>query len=262
MSHPPKDRFPLAAEEEGGQNKNYHRRGIYRRALLLVSEDSSGKPRPWKPPQSPCSHLSCSGLRNSRCQLTERKKTLRDRMESWWLPPFVSPLSHCRLKIPFSESHGRSYSSLCLPFARSQSNCSLKLEYGGVKTLVFAASLIISSIFPRKDCIFTIDPSTARDLDDALSCKPLADGRMEISRPFWVAGSLHAFVVSLAASYFPGCVMCRVGFALFLNLPLSLHSMRPKDCVPVVTLMRVSTRRVLSLGSFWASAEAAVRTEE
>uniref|UniRef100_A0A452S3F5 DIS3-like exonuclease 2 n=1 Tax=Ursus americanus TaxID=9643 RepID=A0A452S3F5_URSAM len=27
----------------------------------------------------------------------------------------------------------------------------------------------------RKDCIFTIDPSTARDLDDALSCKPLAD---------------------------------------------------------------------------------------
>ncbi|XP_036109207.1 DIS3-like exonuclease 2 isoform X1 [Molossus molossus] len=28
----------------------------------------------------------------------------------------------------------------------------------------------------RKDCIFTIDPSTARDLDDALSCKPLADG--------------------------------------------------------------------------------------
>uniref|UniRef100_A0A452S3F1 DIS3-like exonuclease 2 n=1 Tax=Ursus americanus TaxID=9643 RepID=A0A452S3F1_URSAM len=33
----------------------------------------------------------------------------------------------------------------------------------------------------RKDCIFTIDPSTARDLDDALSCKPLADGRMEIS---------------------------------------------------------------------------------
>ncbi|XP_066201724.1 DIS3-like exonuclease 2 [Saccopteryx leptura] len=28
----------------------------------------------------------------------------------------------------------------------------------------------------RKDCIFTIDPSTARDLDDALSCKPLPDG--------------------------------------------------------------------------------------
>nr|KAF6494549.1 DIS3 like 3'-5' exoribonuclease 2 [Rousettus aegyptiacus] len=27
-----------------------------------------------------------------------------------------------------------------------------------------------------KDCVFTIDPSTARDLDDALSCKPLADG--------------------------------------------------------------------------------------
>ncbi|XP_053511231.1 DIS3-like exonuclease 2 isoform X3 [Artibeus jamaicensis] len=27
----------------------------------------------------------------------------------------------------------------------------------------------------RKDCTFTIDPPTARDLDDALSCKPLAD---------------------------------------------------------------------------------------
>ncbi|KAM7339644.1 hypothetical protein ACRRTK_000259 [Alexandromys fortis] len=32
----------------------------------------------------------------------------------------------------------------------------------------------------RKDCIFTIDPSTARDLDDALSCKPLTDGTFEV----------------------------------------------------------------------------------
>ncbi|XP_070476266.1 DIS3-like exonuclease 2 isoform X1 [Equus przewalskii] len=32
----------------------------------------------------------------------------------------------------------------------------------------------------RKDCIFTIDPSTARDLDDALSCKPLTDGNFEV----------------------------------------------------------------------------------
>lgn len=32
----------------------------------------------------------------------------------------------------------------------------------------------------RQDCIFTIDPSTARDLDDALSCKPLADGTFEV----------------------------------------------------------------------------------
>uniref|UniRef100_A0A8D1ATS8 DIS3 like 3'-5' exoribonuclease 2 n=1 Tax=Sus scrofa TaxID=9823 RepID=A0A8D1ATS8_PIG len=32
----------------------------------------------------------------------------------------------------------------------------------------------------RKDCIFTIDPSTARDLDDALSCKSLADGNFEV----------------------------------------------------------------------------------
>lgn len=64
----------------------------------------------------------------------------------------------------------------------------------------------MSSIFPRKDCIFTIDPSTARDLDDALSCKPLADGRMEISIPFWVAGSLLVFLVSQVAKYSQGWV--------------------------------------------------------
>ncbi|KAI2667401.1 DIS3-like exonuclease 2 [Labeo rohita] len=28
----------------------------------------------------------------------------------------------------------------------------------------------------RKECVFTIDPATARDLDDALSCKQLSDG--------------------------------------------------------------------------------------
>ncbi|XP_074171081.1 DIS3-like exonuclease 2 [Rhinolophus sinicus] len=32
----------------------------------------------------------------------------------------------------------------------------------------------------RKDCVFTIDPSTARDLDDALSCKPVANGIFEV----------------------------------------------------------------------------------
>lgn len=80
------------------------------------------------------------------------------------------------------------------------------------------ALLILSSILPRKDCIFTIDPSTARDLDDALSCKPLADGRLEISIPFWVAGCLHAFLITLAAAYSPNNIMCRVGFALFLGL--------------------------------------------
>ncbi|XP_072297199.1 DIS3-like exonuclease 2 [Eucyclogobius newberryi] len=31
----------------------------------------------------------------------------------------------------------------------------------------------------RKECIFTIDPATARDLDDALSCKLLPDGNYE-----------------------------------------------------------------------------------
>ncbi|XP_024129553.1 DIS3-like exonuclease 2 isoform X1 [Oryzias melastigma] len=32
----------------------------------------------------------------------------------------------------------------------------------------------------RKECIFTIDPPTARDLDDALSCKQLPDGNFEV----------------------------------------------------------------------------------
>ncbi|XP_005997423.1 DIS3-like exonuclease 2 [Latimeria chalumnae] len=32
----------------------------------------------------------------------------------------------------------------------------------------------------RKECIFTIDPTTARDLDDALSCKQLRDGNFEV----------------------------------------------------------------------------------
>ena len=30
----------------------------------------------------------------------------------------------------------------------------------------------------RNECIFTIDPATARDLDDALSCKQLPDGKL------------------------------------------------------------------------------------
>ncbi|XP_066477175.1 DIS3-like exonuclease 2 [Tiliqua scincoides] len=32
----------------------------------------------------------------------------------------------------------------------------------------------------REECIFTIDPSTAKDLDDALSCKLLPDGNLEV----------------------------------------------------------------------------------
>ncbi|XP_067898392.1 DIS3-like exonuclease 2 [Heterodontus francisci] len=32
----------------------------------------------------------------------------------------------------------------------------------------------------RKECIFTIDPATARDLDDALSCCKLSDGNLEV----------------------------------------------------------------------------------
>lgn len=32
----------------------------------------------------------------------------------------------------------------------------------------------------RRECIFTVDPATARDLDDALSCKLLPDGNFEV----------------------------------------------------------------------------------
>uniref|UniRef100_A0A8C6LAE4 DIS3 like 3'-5' exoribonuclease 2 n=1 Tax=Nothobranchius furzeri TaxID=105023 RepID=A0A8C6LAE4_NOTFU len=32
----------------------------------------------------------------------------------------------------------------------------------------------------RRECIFTIDPASARDLDDALSCKQLPDGNFEV----------------------------------------------------------------------------------
>lgn len=35
----------------------------------------------------------------------------------------------------------------------------------------------------REECIFTIDPATARDLDDALSCKQLPDGGLP---SYWV----------------------------------------------------------------------------
>lgn len=56
--------------------------------------------------------------------------------------------------------------------------------------------LILFSIFPRKDCIFTIDPSTARDLDDALSCRPLSDGRMEISLLLCAVGNLCSRVLN------------------------------------------------------------------
>uniref|UniRef100_A0A803XP64 DIS3 like 3'-5' exoribonuclease 2 n=1 Tax=Meleagris gallopavo TaxID=9103 RepID=A0A803XP64_MELGA len=37
-----------------------------------------------------------------------------------------------------------------------------------------------SNFASGKECIFTIDPSTAKDLDDALSCKQLPDGNFEV----------------------------------------------------------------------------------
>lgn len=36
----------------------------------------------------------------------------------------------------------------------------------------------VGFLWCRKECIFTIDPATARDLDDALSCKQLPDGKL------------------------------------------------------------------------------------
>lgn len=32
----------------------------------------------------------------------------------------------------------------------------------------------------RDECVFTIDPDSARDLDDAVSCKPLSNGNFEV----------------------------------------------------------------------------------
>uniref|UniRef100_A0A8C6G9I1 RNB domain-containing protein n=1 Tax=Mus spicilegus TaxID=10103 RepID=A0A8C6G9I1_MUSSI len=55
-----------------------------------------------------------------------------------------------------------------------QNNCSLTFCDSGLFVI------ILFSIFPRKDCIFTIDPSTARDLDDALACRRLTDGTFEV----------------------------------------------------------------------------------
>ena len=34
----------------------------------------------------------------------------------------------------------------------------------------------------RQHCIFTIDPATARDLDDALSCEKLDDGKYSLGQ--------------------------------------------------------------------------------
>lgn len=128
------------------------------------------------PPAHTCSN---SGSRRSRAQSAERKRKTLKRQYGALLS---SPSLHF-IKDPLLERQERSYSPLCLPFIHLQKSRSLKLYYSGIKFLLFVALLIMSSIFPRKDCVFTIDPSTARDLDDALSCKPVADGRMESSLP-------------------------------------------------------------------------------
>lgn len=70
-----------------------------------------------------------------------------------------------------------------------KTNCSLTFGDSGLFVL------ILFSIFPRKDCIFTIDPSTARDLDDALSCRRLTDGRIEIPLLLCAVGNLHTHVL-------------------------------------------------------------------
>ena len=151
----------------------------------------------------------------------------------------LTSLVHSLLKIPFSERQERSPSPLCLLFIHLQNNCSLKLHSGGVKFQLFVALLIMSSIFPRKDCIFTIDPSTARDLDDALSCKPLADGRMGF---LCTLGGRPARADS---------VMCRTKFALSLNLPPASEPPQVYDLKtrPEPTLVRGGNKKCPLKGS-------------
>lgn len=48
----------------------------------------------------------------------------------------------------------------------------------------------------RNECIFTIDPATAKDLDDAMSCKPLDNGNYEVTfDPNSLVQSFRSFVL-------------------------------------------------------------------
>uniref|UniRef100_A0A5F9CMJ1 RNB domain-containing protein n=1 Tax=Oryctolagus cuniculus TaxID=9986 RepID=A0A5F9CMJ1_RABIT len=112
----------------------------------------------------------CTRSRRGRCRFLEGTEGL---------PPSVSPLPPVSLKSPFSDRKHRSDSSLCVT-AHLQNELFFNTVPQWVKGLLLVPLLILSSISPRKDCIFTIDPSTARDLDDALSCRPLADGNFQV----------------------------------------------------------------------------------
>ncbi len=60
------------------------------------------------------------------------------------------------------------------PFNRAVENCLPKLPF------TIPESEIARRKDLRKQCIFTIDPETAKDLDDAVSCVPLPDGNFRI----------------------------------------------------------------------------------
>ena len=167
-----KDRLPSAIEKEGGEERTAHQRVNLPKGLAPLQMDFLGSLTPRGCLTSTCPHLFLRIKEKEGPGHREEKGPQRQ------YRALLASLVHSLLKIPFSERQERSSSPLCLLFIHLQNNYSLKLLSGGVKFRLFVALLIMSSIFPRKDCIFTIDPSTARDLDDALSCQSLADGRM------------------------------------------------------------------------------------
>ncbi|MEQ2188070.1 hypothetical protein GOODEAATRI_011209 [Goodea atripinnis] len=73
-----------------------------------------------------------------------------------------------------------------------------------------------------KECIFTIDPATARDLDDALSCKQLPDGKL------------------LALYFCTGALKKKEEFRHYaLNVPLYTHFTSPIRRYPDIIVHRL-----------------------
>ena len=56
-------------------------------------------------------------------------------------------------------------------------DCLTTLNSGSSQSWTIPSSEFASRRDLQHECIFTIDPATARDLDDALHCKLLDDGR-------------------------------------------------------------------------------------
>lgn len=168
-----KDRFPSAIEEEGGEERTDHQRVNLLKGLAPLQMDFLGSLTSGSCLTTTCLRLFLRIKKKEGPGHREEEKGPQRQYRASLASPVPS-----LLKIPFSERQEGSPAPLRLLFIHLQNSCSLKLHSSGFKFQLFVALLITSSIFPRKDCIFTIDPSTARDLDDALSCKSLADGRM------------------------------------------------------------------------------------